>query len=77
MSKIVIVLEGGLVQFVYSNDRRIQVAVLDYDVFEDIEPDLELDSFFFPEFDPELTVLKEWQRKKSDFLAEYGQSWEE
>jgi len=77
MSKVVIVLERGLVQFVYSNDRRIQVAVLDYDVFEDIEPKLDLDSFFFTVFDPELTVLKEWQRTKSDFLAEYGQSGEE
>ena len=73
MSKVVIVLEGGLVQSVYSDDKQVQVAVLDHDVFEDLYPKLDLDAFFFPELDPELAVLKEWEQKKSEILAMYPQ----
>jgi hypothetical protein len=73
MSKVVIVMEGGLVQSVYSDDKQVQVAVLDHDVFEDLYPKLELDAFFFSEFDPELAVLKEWEKKKSKFQAMYPQ----
>ena len=71
MSKVVIVMEGGLVQSVYSDDEQVQIAVLDHDVFEDFYPKLDLDAFFFPELDPELAVLKEWQQKKAAFLATY------
>jgi hypothetical protein len=69
MSKVVIVLEGGLFQSVYSDDKQVQVAVLDHDVFEDLYPKLDLDAFFFSEFDPELAVLKDWEKKKSEFKA--------
>jgi len=50
MSKVVIVLEGGLVQSVYSDDKKIQVVVLDHDVYEDLYPKLDLDvpSLFRP-----------------------------
>lgn len=73
MSKIAIVLEGGLVQEVHSDDPNVEVAVLDHDVFEDFDPKLDLDSFFSPEFDPELVVLEAWQEKKSQFLIEHPQ----
>ena len=36
-------------------------------------PKLDLDAFFFPELDPELAVLKEWEQKKSEILAMYPQ----
>lgn len=52
MSRVVVVLEGGLVEAVYSDDPGVQVAVLDQDVFDDIEPRLDLDNFFQPQFDP-------------------------
>jgi hypothetical protein len=74
---VVIVLEGGLVQGVYSDDKRVQVAVLDHDVFEDLYPKLNLDAFFMPQPDPEFAVLKRWQQKKSEFLAAYPQPEEE
>jgi hypothetical protein len=70
MSKVVVVIEGGLVQAVHSDDPTIDVAVLDSDVFEDVEPKLDLDNFFRPQLDPELTVLKKWQERKAEFLAE-------
>lgn len=65
MSRVVIVLEGGLVQDVHSDDPNVEVAVLDHDVFEDLGQKLDLDNFFSPEFDPELAVLEAWQEKKS------------
>jgi hypothetical protein len=77
MTKVVIELEGGLVQAVYSDDKQVQVAVLDHDVFEDQEPKLDLDAFFSPELDPALAVLKRWHKKKSEFLAAYPQPEEE
>lgn len=69
MSKIVVVTEGGLVQGVHSDDPNVEVAVLDNDVFEDVDPKLDLDNFFRPQLDPEMTVLKNWQEKKAEFLA--------
>jgi hypothetical protein len=69
MKKLVIVLEGGLVQSVHSDDKLVQVAILDYDVFGDNDPKLDLDNFFLPEIDPDLTVLKRWEQKKAEFLA--------
>jgi hypothetical protein len=77
MTKVIIELEGGLVQAVYSDDKQVQVAVLDHDVFEDLYPKLDLDSFFFSELDPELAVLKRWKQKKSEYLASYPQLDEE
>lgn len=77
MSRVIIVLEGGLVQGVHSDDPNIEVAVLDHDVFEDFVPKLDLDNFFSPEFDPELTVLEAWQEKKSQFLIENRQTKED
>lgn len=77
MNKVVIVLEGRLIQSVYSDDEQVRVAVLDYDAFEDIYPKLDLDNFVFSEVDPELAVLKEWQQRKSDFQAAHSQSCEE
>ena len=74
MSKVVIVLEGGLVQSVHSDDERVQVAVLDHDIFEDIDPKVDLDGFFTPELDPELIVLRKWQKKKAEFLSTFTQS---
>jgi hypothetical protein len=69
MSKVVIVLEGGLVQSVYTDDDKVQVAVLDYDVFEDVDPKLDLDNFFSPMLDPKFEILKNWQKRKSELLA--------
>ena len=69
MSRVVVVLEGGLVQGVHSDDPDVEVAVLDNDVFQDVDPKLDLDNFFRPELDPELTVLKKWQQDKAEFLA--------
>ena len=77
MSKVVIVLEGGLVQSVHSDDNRVQVAVLDYDIFEDIDPKVDLDDFSTPEHDQELTVLRKWQERKAEFLAAYPRTDEE
>ena len=62
-------MEGGLVQEVHSDDPTVEVAVLDCDVFEDAEPKLDLDNFFRPQIDPDLTVLKKWQRKKAEFMG--------
>jgi hypothetical protein len=76
-SKVVIVLEGGLVQSVHSDDKRVQVAVLDYDVFEDQDPRLDLDNFFQPQIDPQFAVLKRWKERKAEFLAAYPQTDEE
>jgi hypothetical protein len=73
MTKVIIELEGGLVQAVYSDDKKVEVAVLDHDVFEDLYPKLDLDAFFSPELDPKLAVLKSWQQKKSEYLAVYRQ----
>ena len=73
MSKVVIVLEGGLVQSVYSDDKQVQVAVLDHDIFEDLYPKIDFDALFFSELDQELAVLKEWEQKKSEVLAMYPQ----
>lgn len=67
MSRVVVVLEGGLVEAVYSDDPGVQVAVLDQDVFDDIEPRLDLDNFFQPQFDPTLSVLKQWQDRKARY----------
>ena len=69
MSKVVVVIEGGLVQTVHSDDPTVEVAVLDNDVFEDVDPKLDLDNFFRPELDPQLSVLKNWQENKAEFLA--------
>jgi hypothetical protein len=69
MTKVIIELEGGLVQAVYSDDQKVEVAVLDHDGFADLYPKLDLDSFFLSELDPELAVLKRWQQKKSEYLA--------
>lgn len=69
MSRVVVVLEGGLVQGVHADDPNVEVAVLDNDVFHDVEPKLELDNFFRPEMEPELTVLKKWQDNKAEFLV--------
>lgn len=71
MSKVVIELEGGLVQSVYSDDKKIQVVVLDHDVYEDLYPKLDMDVFFIPEFDPELAVMEAWKEKKAAFMALY------
>jgi len=68
MSKVVVVLDGGLVQEVYSDDPTVEVAVLDNDSFEDVDPRLDLDNFFRPQLDPELAVLKEWRDVKEAFL---------
>lgn len=70
MSKVVVVLEGGLVQAVHSDDPSVEIAVLDYGVFEDVEPKLDLDNFFRPQLDRGLTVLKQWQESKAEFLGE-------
>ena len=69
MSRVVIVLEGGLVQAVHSDDPNVEIAVLDNDVFEDSEPKLDLDNFFRPQLDPELTVITKWQATKAEFVA--------
>jgi hypothetical protein len=73
MTKVIIELEGGLVQAAYSDDKKVEVAVLDHDVFEDQEPKLDLDNFFLSELEPELALLKRWQQKKSEYLAAYPQ----
>lgn len=65
MSKVVVVLEGGLVEAVYSDDPGVQVAILDQDVFDDIDPKLDLDNFFQPELDSALSVLQQWQDRKA------------
>ena len=74
MNRVVVVLEGGLVKNVFSDDEQVQVAILDYDVFEDQYPKLDLDNFFFPDLDLELTALKVWQQRKSEFLAIHTES---
>ena len=71
MSKVVVVLEGGLVQAVHSDDPTIEFAVLDYDTFEDQYPRLDFGGFCKVEPDPDLTVLKTWQEAKAEFLAMY------
>ncbi len=65
MSKVVVVLEGGLVDAVYSDDPGVEVAILDQDVFDDIDAKLDLDNFFQAEFDPTLSVLQRWQERKA------------
>ena len=77
MSKVVIVLEGGLVQGIYSDDEHVQTAILDYDAFEDQYPKLDLDNFFYPDLDSKLNVLKEWRQRKSEFLTIHSQPEEE
>jgi hypothetical protein len=74
MSKVVVVLEGGLVQAVYSDEPGIEVAILDHDIFEDIEPKLDLDNFFQAEVDSTLAVLREWQEKKASYQANESQN---
>jgi hypothetical protein len=69
MSKVVVVLEGGLVDAVYSDDPGVEVAILDQDVFDDIYPKLDLDNFFQPQFDPTLSVLQQWQDRKARHQA--------
>ena len=70
MKRVGIVLEGGLVQNIFSDYEQIQVAILDYDVFEDQYPKLDLDNFFYPNLDSELTAMKEWQQRKSEFMVD-------
>ena len=48
MSKVIIELEGGLIQAVYSDDKQVQVAVLDHDVFEDLHPKLDIGWLLLP-----------------------------
>lgn len=69
MSRVVVVLEGGLVQNVYSDRSGVQVAILDNDVFGDLDPKLDLDNFIRPEFDTDLNILTEWQERKAAFLG--------
>ncbi len=68
MSRVVVVLEGGVVQAVYSDGPGVQVATLDCDVFEDFYPRFYTDEFFKPELDPTLSVLREWEDKKARYL---------
>ncbi len=68
MSRVVVVLEGGVVQAVYSDEPGVQVATLDYDVFEDFYPRFYVDEFLEAELDPTLTALQEWEEKKADYL---------
>jgi hypothetical protein len=68
MSRVVVVLEGGVVQAVYSDEPGVQVATLDCDVFEDFYPRFYIDEFFEPELDPALSVLREWEDKKARYL---------
>jgi hypothetical protein len=63
MTKVITELEGGLGQVVYSDDKQVQVAVLDLDFFEDLYPKLDPDSFFSPELDPEPAFVKRRQKK--------------
>ncbi len=67
MSRVVIVLEGGLVDGVYSDDPEVQVAVLDRDVFDDMEPKFDMDNFFQPEVDSDLSVYRQWQERKARY----------
>lgn len=69
MNKVVLVLEGGLVQAIYSQRDDVEVAVLDRDVFDDLDPKLDLDNFVRPEVDPDLNVLAEWRERKAAFVA--------
>jgi hypothetical protein len=69
VSRVVVVLEGGLVQNVYSDRSGVQVAILDNDVFGDLDPKLDLDNFIRPEFDTDLNILTEWQERKAAFLG--------
>lgn len=68
MSKVVVVLEGGVVQAVYSDEPGVQVATLDYDVFEDFHPRFYVDEFFEPDYDPGLSVLRKWEDEKRRYL---------
>lgn len=77
MIRVVVVLEGGLVQNVYSDRSGVQVAILDNDVFGDLDPKLDLDNFICPEFDADLNILTEWQERKAAFLGKVDEdSWE-
>jgi hypothetical protein len=68
MSKVVVVLEGGVVQAVYSDEPEVHVATLDYDVFEDFHPRFYVDEFLEAELDPTLNSLREWEDKKARYL---------
>ncbi len=73
MSKVVIVLGGGLVDAVYSDDPEVEVAILDQDVFDDEEPKLDMDNFFRPELDSNLTVYRQWQEKKARYETQQSE----
>jgi hypothetical protein len=68
MSRVVVVLEGGVVQAVYADEPGVQVATLDYDVFEDIHPRFYADEFIESELDPNLTALRKWEGEKARYL---------
>jgi hypothetical protein len=68
MSRVVVILEGGVVQAVYSDEPGVQVATLDYDVFEDLHLRFYDDEFFEPEFDPALNALRKWEDDKARYL---------
>lgn len=77
MSRVVVVLEGGLVQNVYSDRSDVEVAILDNDVFGDLDPKLDLDNFVRPELDTDLNILTEWQERKAAFLAKVDEDFRE
>jgi hypothetical protein len=52
MTEVIIELEGGLVQRFILTTRKVEVAVLDDDLLEDLYPKLDLGSFFLSEPDP-------------------------
>ena len=68
MSRVVVVLEGGVVQAVYADEPGVQVATLDYDVFEDFHPRFYTDEFCESELDPDLTALRKWEDEKARYL---------
>ena len=68
MSRVVVILEGGVVQAVYSDEPGVRVATLDYDVFEDLYPRFYDDEFFESEFGPALNALREWEDAKTRYL---------
>ena len=68
MSRVVVVLEGGVVQAVYADKPGVQVATLDYDVFEDFHPRFYTDEFCESELDPDLTALRKWEDEKARYL---------
>jgi hypothetical protein len=73
MRKVVVVLEGGLVQAVYSDTPDVEVAVLDYDTFEDIEPRFESNNFFRPELDLEMKALGDWKTATARYFEQIAE----